>query len=147
MAPDTSGLWGASEMPSGVLVSWGGSFYGIPTQSTNQEAAWELIKFLTTNPEVQLEAFKTINAFPAMPETYDSPVFSEELEFLAGQPARVLFAEVAERIPGVATNPGDIVATEIFGSALTQVLEEGRDVQEALDEAQALVERRTRRLR
>jgi multiple sugar transport system substrate-binding protein len=147
MAPDTSGLWGASEMPGDVLVSWGGSFYGIPNQSTNREAAWELIKFLTTDPEVQLEAFATINAFPAMPETYDDPMFSEDLEFLAGQPARVLFAEIAERIPGVATHPGDVVADEIFGSAMTQILEEGRDVQEALDEAQALVERRTRRLR
>lgn len=145
MAPDTSGLWGASEMPAGVLVSWGGSFYGIPTQSQNQEAAWELIKFLTTDPEVQLEAFETINAFPAMPETYDNAMFSEELEFLAGQPARVLFAEVAERIQGVATNPGDVVANEIFTSAITQILEEGRDVQSALDEAQALVERRVRR--
>ncbi|ADI15216.1 ABC transporter substrate-binding protein [Truepera radiovictrix] len=145
MAPDTAGLWGASEMPGGVLVSWGGSFYGIPTQSQNQEAAWELIKFLTTDPEIQLEAFRTINAFPAMPETYGDPMFEEPLDFLAGQPARVLFAEIAERIQGVATYPGDVVADEIFGSALTQILEEGRDVQGALDEAQRLVERRARR--
>lgn len=145
MAPETAGLWGASEMPGNVLVSWGGSFYGIPQQSTNREAAWELIKFLTTNPEVQLEAFQTINAFPAMPETYTDPMFSEELEFLAGQPARELFAEVAERIPGVATNPGDIIAEEIFASAMAQILAEGRDVQAALDEAQTLVARRLRR--
>jgi multiple sugar transport system substrate-binding protein len=145
MAPETAGLWGASEMPGGILVSWGGSFYGIPTQSRNQEAAWELVKFLTTDPEIQLEAFRTINAFPAMPATYDDPMFEEELEFLAGQPARLLWAEIAERIPGVHTHPSDIVAEEIFGSALSQILEEGRDVQAALDEAQALVERRVRR--
>jgi multiple sugar transport system substrate-binding protein len=145
MAPETAGLWGASEMPGGILVSWGGSFYAIPAQSRNQEAAWELVKFLTTDPEVQLEAFRTINAFPAMPVTYDDPMFAEELEFLAGQPARLLWAEIAERIPGVRTHPGDMIAEEIFGSALSQILEEGRDVQTALNEAQSLIERRIRR--
>jgi multiple sugar transport system substrate-binding protein len=145
MAPETSGLWGASEMPGGVLVSWGGSFYGIPTQSANKEAAWELVKFLTTDPEIQLEAFRTINAFPAMPVTYDDPMFAEPLEFLAGQPARLLWAEIDQRIPGVRTHPGDMVAEEIFGSAMAQILDEGADVQAALNEAQALVERRFRR--
>jgi multiple sugar transport system substrate-binding protein len=145
MAPETTGLWGASQMPGGVLVSWGGSFYGIPTQTQNREAAWDLILFLTTDPEIQLEAFRTINAFPAMPETYDDAMFEEELEFLAGQQARILFAEIAERIPGVATHPSDIVADEIFGSAMSQILEEGRDVEDALNDAQTLVERRVRR--
>lgn len=145
MAPDTSGLWGASEIPGDILVSWGGSFYGIPNQSENKEAAWELIEFLTTNPEVQLAAFQTINAFPAMPETYDAPMFDEELEFLAGQQARQLFAEVAQQIPGVRTDEGDVIADEIFLSAMSQILNEGADVQASLDEAQNLVERRLRR--
>jgi multiple sugar transport system substrate-binding protein len=145
MAPDTSGLWGASEMPGDILVSWGGSFYGIPTQSQNKEAAWKLIEFLTTNPEVQLAAFQTINAFPAMPETYDAAMFDDELEFLAGQRARQLFAEVAQQIPGVRTDPGDVIAEEIFNSAMAQILNEGVEVQAALDEAQSLVERRLRR--
>jgi multiple sugar transport system substrate-binding protein len=145
MAPETSGLWGASEVPGDLLVSWGGSFYGIPTQSKKKEAAWELVKFLTTDPEIQLEAFKTINAFPAMPETYSDESFNAPLEFLAGQPARLLFADVARRIPGVLTHPGDVIANEIWLSALGEILSEGRDVQSALDEAQALVQRRVRR--
>lgn len=145
MAPETSGLWGASELPGGLLMSWGGSFYGIPVQSQNKEMAWELVKFLTTDPEIQLEAFKTINAFPAMPETYGDESFNEELEFLAGQQARLLFADVARRIPGVHTHPGDVVANEIWQSALTEILTEGRDIQAALDQAQSLVERRVRR--
>jgi multiple sugar transport system substrate-binding protein len=146
MAPETSGLWGASEIPDGRLLSWGGSFYGIPTQTDEAklDLAWELVKFLTVRPEIQLQAFATINAFPAMPATYGDPMFGEPLEFLAGQPARELFASVAERIPGVLTFPGDMVAQEIWNSALTEVLNEGRDIQEALDEAQSLVQRRIR---
>lgn len=145
MAPETAGLWGASEMPGGVLVSWGGSFYGIPTQSQQREAAWKLIEFLTTNPEIQLDAFRTINAFPAMPVTFDDPMFEEPLAFLAGQQARLLFADIAGRIHGVATHPGDMVAEEIFGSAMGQILNEGVAVETALNEAQMLVERRFRR--
>ena len=102
------------------------------------------MKFLTTRPDIQLAAFESINAFPAMPATYDDPMFNEPLEFLAGQPARQLFASVAERIPGVLTFPGDMVAQEIWNSALTEVLNEGRDINEALDEAQSLIQRRIR---
>ena len=147
MAPETSGLWGASEMPGNTLVSWGGSFWAIPGQTPEAklDAAWDFVRFLTTNPEIQLEAFRTMNAFPAMPATYDDPMFDEELEFLAGQPARTLWASIAERIPGVLTFPGDMIAEEIFGSAMGEILNEGRDVQAALDEAQMLVQRRVRR--
>lgn len=144
MAPETSGLWGASHLPNGIYGSWGGSFYGIPQQSDNDELAFELVKYLTTDPEVQLAAFDRIGAFPAVVSTYDDPMFEEPLEFLDGQQARLLFAEVAENIQGIATNPGDMVADEIVESALTSVLNEGTDVDEALAEAQMLIMRRIR---
>lgn len=146
MAPDTAGLWGASVVPGDTMVSWGGSFWAIPTQTPEAklEAAWNLILFLTTNPEIQLAAFRNIDAFPAMPVTYGDPMFFEEMPFLGGQQARVLWASVAERIPGVRTHPGNIIAEEIWGSALGEILNEGRDIQAALDEAQRLVERRIR---
>lgn len=145
MAPDTAGLWGASHLPGETVTNFGGSFYGIPEQSENKEAAWKLVQFLTTDPEVQLAAFEKIGAFPAVVSTYDDPTFDEPLEFLAGQPARQLFAEVAQGIQGTATHPNDIVAEEIIDSALTQVLDEGRDIGEALAEAEMLIMRRTRR--
>ena len=147
MAPETSGLWGASVVPGDTMVSWGGSFWAIPTQTPAEklDAAWDFILFLTTNPEIQLAAFRNIDAFPAMPATYADPMFEEELEFLGGQPARLLWASIAERIPGVRTHQGDVIANEIWESALGEILNEGRDVQAALDEAQMLVERRVRR--
>jgi len=144
MAPETAGLWGASNLPNGIYGSWGGSFYGIPEQSANKDAAWRLIEFLTTNPDIQLAAFDRIGAFPAVTSTYGAPLFDEELAFLDGQQARLLFSEVANNIEGRATHPGDNVAEEIVNSALSQVLDEGRDIEEALAEAQQLIARRTR---
>jgi multiple sugar transport system substrate-binding protein len=145
MAPETAGMWGASNLPNGIYGSWGGSFYGIPEQSQNKEAAWALVQYLTAEPEVQLAALETIGAFPAVVSTYNDPLFAEPIPFLDGQPARELFAEVAENVQGVATNPNDQVAEEFVNSALSQVLDEGRDVESALAEAQSLIERRSRR--
>ncbi len=144
MAPETAGLWGASDLPNGIYGSWGGSFYGIPEQSQNKEAAWKLVQFLTTRPDVQLAAFERIGAFPAVTSTYGDPLFDEEIPFLANQKARQLFARVAQNIEGRATNPGDQIAEEIVNSALSQVLDEGRSIDEALAEAQRLISRRAR---
>ncbi|HEX7004722.1 MAG TPA: extracellular solute-binding protein [Trueperaceae bacterium] len=144
MAPETAGLWGASHLPNGIYGFWGGSFYGIPDQSENKELAWELIQYLTTNPEVQLAAFERIGAFPAVTSTYDDPMFQEPLAFLDGQPARELFAEIARNIEGVATHPSDMIATEIVDSALTSVLNGESSIDEALAEAQRLIARRVR---
>ncbi|MEX2541350.1 MAG: extracellular solute-binding protein [Trueperaceae bacterium] len=144
MAPETAGLWGASHLPNGIYGSWGGSFYGIPQQSENKELAWELVQYLTTDQEVQLAAFDRIGAFPAVTSTYGDPMFEETLAFLDDQQARVLFANVAQNIQGVATHSGDMVANEIVESALTRVLNEGVAVDEALAEAQRLIGRRVR---
>lgn len=144
MAPETAGMWGASNLPSGIYGSWGGSFYGIPQQSENKELAWELIQYLTTNEDVQLAAFDRIGAFPAVTGTYDSDLFDEPIPFLAEQQAGQLFSEVAQNIEGVATHPGDMVAEEIVESALTSVLNEGTDIDQALAEAQNLIQRRVR---
>jgi len=147
MAPDTSGLWGASRFPGDLLVSWGGSYWAIPNQTPADklDLAWDFIRFLTTTPEVQLDAYRNIDAFPAMPVTYDDPMFAEPLEFLAGQQARLMWATVAEQIPGVAVFPGDVIAGEIWSSALSEILNEGRDIHAALEEAQSLIVRRIRR--
>ena len=144
MAPETAGLWGASHLPNDIYGFWGGSFYGIPQQSDNKELAWELIEYLTTNEDVQLAAFDRIGAFPAVTGTYDADLFDEPIPFLAEQQARQLFSDVAQNIEGVETNPGDMVANEIVESALTSVLNEGTDIDEALAEAQSLIQRRIR---
>ncbi|NLG70236.1 MAG: extracellular solute-binding protein [Firmicutes bacterium] len=145
MAPETAGKWGARDLPSNMYVSWGGSFYAIPEQSRNKDAAWKLIQFLTTRPEIQILAFRTTNAFPALQAALEDPLFDEPVPFLAGQRARRMWAEAAAKVHVSVIHPGDPVAQEIVGSALTQVLEEGKDVRQALAEARQLIERRVRR--
>lgn len=145
MAPDTAGKWGARNLPENMYVSWGGSFYAIPEQSKNKADAWKLVQFLTTRRDIQLLAFRTTNAFPALRAALDDPAFDEPVPFLGGQKARRMWAEAASKVHVSVIHPGDPVAQEIVTSALTQVLEEGKDVKQALAEARQLIERRVRR--
>ena len=144
MAPDTGGLWGAANLPGGAYASWGGSFYAIPEQSPNKEAAWDLIKYMTTQEASQLLAFDTTEAFPALESTWQAEVFDEPIEFLDGQPARQLYIDVVNNIAGTVTHPGDVVATEVVATALTSVLNDGVEIEAALAEADQIIQRRVR---
>ncbi|MCG9749792.1 extracellular solute-binding protein [Vibrio brasiliensis] len=147
IAPETSGKWAVSNLPDGIYGSWGGSFLSIPTQSKHQDEAWKLIEYMTTRRDIQLKHFETIAAFPANTTTYDDDLFQQEVAFLGGQQARLLFAEVAENIKPVAPAKGDHVARSIIlENALMEVLDEGKDIRTALKEAERMIKRRTRRL-
>lgn len=145
MAPDTKGKWGVTNLPDGIYGSWGGSFLAIPKQAANKQEAWEFIKFLTATPEAQISGLKNIGAFPVLKSTYDDAAFDEPIEFLAGQKARQLFAEVAQNVPAVAPQKGDLVAEDVvLNGALIEVLNDDKDIMQALQEAERLVKRRVK---
>ncbi len=144
MAPETKGLWRVQQLPEGMYASWGGSFYGVTSASKNKALAWELIKFLTTERETQIAGFKAIGAFPSLLSAQEDPSFSEPVEFLGGQQARLLWRDAARRVKPLRANKYDRIANEILSSALSQVLDEGKDVRAALAEAKRLIERRMR---
>ena len=145
MAPDTAGLWGASDLPGGIYGSWGGSFLAIPAQSENPEAAWEFIKYLTTEQAPQLDSLRDLGAFPVLTSTYGDASFDEPIDFLAGQQARQLFAEVAQKVPAVTPMEGDLIADDVvMNGALAEVLNDGKDIMEALQDAERLLLRRVR---
>ena len=145
MAPDTAGKWGVSNLPDGIYGSWGGSFLAIPKQAENKQDAWAFIQFLTATPEAQISGLKTIGAFPVLTATYTDPAFDEPIAFLAGQQARQLFAEVAQNVPAVAPQRGDLIAEDVvMNGALFEVLNEDKDIMQALQDAERLVKRRIR---
>ncbi len=144
MAPDTGGLWGITHLPGGIYANMGGSFMAIPESSQNKEAAWKLIEFIATSPEAQLFLFEDGDIFPALLGTYDDEVFEAEIDFYAGQQARLTWIEAALNVPSVSINRFDPIADELFGQAVTMVLQEGADPQRALDDANAQLQRRAR---
>ena len=140
-APDTSGLWGVSNLPNEVYSTWGGSFYAIPEQSENKEAAWKLLTFLTTEEEVQLSAFNNIAAFPSIKSAWENPIFDEPIDFLGDQQANKLYIEIIGNIDGVTTHAAKAFAEETMKNAIADVLNDDRDIGEALADAQKRIER------
>ncbi len=140
-APDTSGLWGAANLPGRAYSTWGGSFYAIPEQSENKEAAWKLLQFLTTEEEVQLNAFNNIAAFPSLKAAWGNPVFDEPIDFLGKQQANKLYIEIIGNIDGVTTHAAKAFAEETMKNAIAEVLNDDSDIDQALGRAQRRIER------
>lgn len=145
IAPESSGLWGASHLPEQIYGSWGGSFLAIPKQSANPEAAWSFIKFLVT-PEAQLAGLNNIAAFPANTKTYGHESFQKSIAYLKGQKANLLFAEIAQKIRPIKPAKGDLMAVTIVDNALDETLNQGRQIQEVLKEAEMMLKRRMRKV-
>jgi multiple sugar transport system substrate-binding protein len=145
LAKDFAGKWNAQQLPGNTFASWGGSFYAIPTQSKNKPAAWEFIKYLTTDKDQQILAFKTTGAFPALTAANSAPLFNEGIPYLGGQKARTLWRTAASQIKPLDVNRLDPIADEIFLTELGSVLDGSKTCQVALTDAKTLIERRARR--
>jgi len=145
IAPQTKGLWRAAQLPERSWASWGGSFYAIPKGSAHKALAWDFIQMMTLQADLQLKAFKAEDAFPALVAVHKDPFLEQPIEFLGGQKARVLWREAAQKTAAIDVHKLDPIAEEIVNTELDKVLDQGKDIRKALQDAQALLERRARR--
>jgi multiple sugar transport system substrate-binding protein len=145
LAPETKGLWRASELPEHTNIAWGGTFYTIPTKAAQPKLAFEFIQMLTLNRERQLAAFRMQDAFPALLETQDDSFFDQPVAFLGGQPARQLWRNEAAKISAIPVNKLDSIAAEIVNTALDKVLNDDMPIPAALAEANRFLEYRLRK--
>jgi multiple sugar transport system substrate-binding protein len=145
LAPETKGLWRASQLPENTWAAWGGSFYAIPKAATQKELAWDLIQLMTLNPDRQLEAFKSQDAFPALISVHNDAFFNEPIAFLGQQKARILWREATRHIKAPKVHRLDTFADEVINTELDKVLNQGKDIRLALKDADRLLERRARR--
>jgi multiple sugar transport system substrate-binding protein len=147
IAPASKGLWRAAYLPEGAFASWGGSFYAIPKRlpEAKKKLAWDFIEFMATNREIQLRAFKELNAYPALVEVTNDPFFGQPIEYLGGQPARQLWRISSEKIPAITVNRLDAIAGEIVSGELAKVLELDKDITKALSDAERQIARRMRK--
>lgn len=147
VAPTTKGLWRASQLPENTFVGYGGTFYAIPRRATaaHKPLAWEFIQLLTLQADLQLAAFKSQDAFPALVSTHQDPFFEQPVSFLGGQPARILWRDAARRITATQIHKQSNFADEVVGTELDNVLDRGKDIARALSDAQRLLELRAHR--
>lgn len=147
VAPDTKGLWRATQFPDGVFAPYGGAFYALPrkAEAARKPLAWDFVRLMTLTRELQLAAFRRFDAFPALREAHDDPFFDEPLPFLGGQRARLLWREAAGRIQATPVHKQSNFADEVVSTELDNVLDRGKPIAQALADAQRLLERRAHR--
>ena len=85
------------------------------------------------------------SSFPALLSAHEDAFFDEPLPFLGGQPARRLWRESARRITAVAIHKQNEFAQEVLNAELDNVMDRGKDIGQALADAEALLVRRAKR--
>ncbi len=149
LAPASQGLWRSTTLPGGGFASYGGSFYAIPKKSNplHKAWAWEFIRFMTVDKDTQLGSLRTLDAFPALVEAQQDALFNEPIAYLGGQRARLLWRDIAERVPSIPVHRLDAMATDVIRFEFEEVVAQGKDIGEALADARKLIERRASRQR
>jgi cellobiose transport system substrate-binding protein len=90
--------WDMADVFPGGGGDWGGSYLVIPTQSKNQEAAKDLVEWLTA-PEQQVAVFAAASNYPsAVDAQQDSTVQAKTDAFLNSAPVGEIFANRAAAI-------------------------------------------------
>jgi cellobiose transport system substrate-binding protein len=96
-APDQKGKWDIATIPGGA-GNWGGSWWTVPAQGKNIDAAVDFVKWMV-QPEQQIEVFKTVGNLPSQPELYKDPaVLDYKKEFMSNAPTGQIFAATAENL-------------------------------------------------
>ena len=142
LAPNTKGLWRTSYLPENSKVSWGGTFLAISKTSNQRDLAWEFIKLITLNKNIQVSSFKKYNAFPALIEALDDPFFYESSPFFDNQRPRLIWKSLAKEIPSISVNKFDAIAEEIINTELDKVLNKNKDIHASLIDAKNLLQKR-----
>lgn len=147
VAPGTAGKWRVAQLPENTFCSYGGTYYAIPRRSApeKKQLAWQLVQELTMDRQRQLDAFRSQDAFPALLAAQDDAFFDQPVPFLGGQHARVLWRDAARRIPVVKMHKQHKFADEVVDAELDNVLEYGKPIAQALEDAQALLVHRANR--
>ncbi|PWF45507.1 ABC transporter substrate-binding protein [Massilia glaciei] len=145
LAPNSRSHWRTAALPGGAMASYGGSFYAIPSKAANKAQAWLFIQFLTTNKDVQLASLRNISAFPALLGAHADPMMDQPQPYFGGQKTWQLARATAARVPVIRVDKYDPVANDIVNTELENVLEQNKDIGQALRDAKSLIERRVRR--
>jgi cellobiose transport system substrate-binding protein len=96
-APQTKGSWDIAAIPGGG-GNWGGSFFTIPKQGKNVDAAYKLLEWLI-QPDQQIEIFKKVGNLPSQPALYEDPAIKDQKdEFFSNAPGGQIFSEAATKL-------------------------------------------------
>jgi cellobiose transport system substrate-binding protein len=124
-----SGKWDIAPGPNSA--NWGGSYLAIPKNSQHTQAAYDLIKYLTS-PQQQVTLFKKGGNFPSSSVAAADPAVSGYTEpYFNNAPTGKIFGEVASKLPVQIVGPKDGVAKDAFSTGLLSIETQGKSPDQA----------------
>jgi multiple sugar transport system substrate-binding protein/lactose/L-arabinose transport system substrate-binding protein len=149
---DTSGQWGVFKPPAiesggSRATNWGGSNLTIPKQVDDPVArrAWDYMAYTLGQKEHQITMYKEFGIFPALKPAYESEAFDEGSEFLDGQAAGRMFAEIAPNIAPYRFTVDTPEVTKAINTHFRDMMTGKKTAKEAVDAAAQQVADRTDR--
>ncbi len=145
--PGSSGKWRVAPLPGGASFPTPSAFCALAARGAHQELAWDLLRDTCLSPGPALAAWAAAGAVPALLEAARDPALDQPLPFLGGQVVGPTFRAAAGRLPPVPVHRLDAVAADAFNLEMDHVIQEGKDVEAAIADARAQIEKRARRNR
>jgi multiple sugar transport system substrate-binding protein len=139
--PDTAGQWRLLPAPGGPAV-FGASFLTVPEQSEQQELAWALVKYLTARPKTQNAYLQASGVTPAYMPAWAEPLYDAPVDFFGGQPVYRLWADMARDMRPARLSQHHLDATGLVETELSQIVERGKDPEQAMRDAEAAMLRK-----
>lgn len=115
-ADTTKGQWGLTKGP--VPYVKGGTWLGIFKDSANKEIAWEFMKYVTCNSQVQKEYAKEYGEYVSLKSADEALAAEAGEEVLGGQNLYTFYNEQMKQIPDNKMSPYDGVINTAFLSAV-----------------------------
>jgi cellobiose transport system substrate-binding protein len=120
-----AGHWDVAKGPG--VGNWGGSYLGIPKNSRHQQAAYDLISWLTA-PEQQRKLFVSQGLFPATRTAAESTQVAGATDrYFQDAPIGKIFGAVAAGLPVAILGPKDGQIRDLVGNGLLAIDTQGKD--------------------
>jgi multiple sugar transport system substrate-binding protein/lactose/L-arabinose transport system substrate-binding protein len=149
---DTSGMWGVMKPPAiesggSRATNWGGSNLTIANQVSDDKArrAWDYMAYTLGQKEHQITMYEEFGIFPALKPAYESDAFDSGSEFLDGQQAGRMFAEIAPNIKPYRYTVDTPEVTKAINTHFRDMMTGNKSPEEAVDAAAQQVVDRTDR--
>ena len=138
-----AGRFAVAPMPAGPgghpTAAFGGAQLAINAFSSEAEAAWLVIEYLT-RPEQMLERAQVVGQFPTRNASYDDPALADALEIPPAQARKIIEAAVPRPVTPVYTQLSEILQIQLH-RALSRQAEPRDALARAAAEMQELLDR------
>lgn len=135
----TKGDWGMVPCPGDTGASAGGSLFCAFEQSKFKDEAAKVLLFFTFDLEAQMRLIDYYN-LPSLIKSWDDPRMKQPVEWYGGQQTRLVSVAGAKKFSDRKYTAYDDQCNTIMGTEVTNCLDQGKDPQQALTDAQKTAE-------